>query len=72
MAKRKAQPEEVPPDSKKIRRRQVELDLDLSRKVAVVAAALDMTVPDWVNNRLRPIVERELPAALRELGLANE
>jgi len=63
---------EVSPDAKRAKRYQVLLDPDIARKVAVIAGALDLSIPDWVNNRLRPIVERELPSVLKELGLANE
>lgn len=53
------------------KRHQVVLDPDLARMIGVIAAALDMSVPDWVNNRLRPIAQVELQVALKEMGLGD-
>ncbi len=52
----------------KASRRQVTLDADLYRKAKVIAAALDVTMPDWINARLREVIDRELPAVLADLG----
>ncbi len=69
MAKKKQPGDDKP---KRPKRHQVVLDPDLARKIGVIASALDMSIPDWVNNRLRPIADRELPAVLRELGLGDD
>ena len=66
MAKKK--PAEQEPD-KKPKRHQVILDADLARMVGVIASALDMSVPDWVNSRLKPLAEKELPLAMDMMGL---
>jgi antitoxin component of RelBE/YafQ-DinJ toxin-antitoxin module len=50
----------------------VSIDDDLIRKVRVIASSLGMTVPDYVNHRLRPVVDEELPRVLRQLGFKPE
>lgn len=54
------------------KRKQVSIDDDLLRKVRVIASSLGMTVPDYVNHRLRPVVERELPEIMKQLGFKPE
>lgn len=54
------------------KRYSVTLDTDLTRKAGVIASALGISVPDYVNNRLRPIIEKELPKVLRTLGIKVE
>lgn len=65
MAKKKMEAEPEAP--KRAKRYQVLLDADLARKIGAIASALDVTVPDWVNNRLRPIVAQEFPKAIKVL-----
>jgi len=67
MAKKK--PEAVEDEAK---RKQVYIVDDLIRKVRVIASSLGMSVPDYVNHRLRPVVEEELPRVLRQLGFKPE
>jgi hypothetical protein len=66
---RKQSGADEPEDGK---RRQVSIDDDLIRKVRVIASSLGMTVPDYVNHRLRPVVDEELPRVLRQLGFKPE
>ena len=47
----------------------VEIDDDLARKLRVVAGGLGVTVPDFVNNSLRPIVEARLPEVLTAMEI---
>ena len=57
----------VTPEDAAGKRRQVYLDDDLYRKGGMIAAALGVTLPDWVNNKLRPIIEAELPGILEAM-----
>jgi predicted HicB family RNase H-like nuclease len=61
--------QEATPERKQ--RVQVSIDPGLARQIKLIAAALDMSLPDWVNNQLRPIVATELPKVLDNLGLAK-
>jgi antitoxin component of RelBE/YafQ-DinJ toxin-antitoxin module len=67
VAKHKPQAEEAMEEAKRV---QVYIDPDLAKKARVIASALGVSLPDYVNNKLRPIIERELPITLRELGVA--
>lgn len=55
-------------DAKRV---QVTLDPDIAQKARIIAAALGMTLPDWVNNRLRPVADVELPEVMAELGFTK-
>lgn len=50
------------------KRRLVDLDDELARKLGVLASLTNQSVPDLVNNLLRPIVDQELPKAMAKLG----
>jgi len=71
MGRKQPPPEnpDEPENSGRGKRYQVILDPDLVKKIGIIASALDISIPDWVNNRLRPIVEKELPEALLTLGI---
>jgi hypothetical protein len=45
------------------------LDPSVARKVKLIAAALDVKIQDWVNNRLSEIVDAALEVAMKEMGL---
>lgn len=72
---KKAEPKRVPTaaellqaltdDDGEAKRRQVYLDPDLYRKANFIASALDVSLPDYVNARLRPIILAELEDAKR-------
>lgn len=62
----------APVAEQKQKRYQVTLDPDLVRKIGVIASLGDTSIPDWVNNALRPLVEKELPRALKKLGASPE
>jgi hypothetical protein len=47
-------------------RPQVTLDLELARKARIVAAFKDVSVPDYINNVLIPIVERDYMACIEQ------
>ncbi len=65
-------PQKSSEDPQKSRiRRPVDLDLDLVPKVAMVAGALGMSIPSYVNNRLRTVVDAELPGILDAMGLGQ-
>lgn len=52
------------------RRRQVTLDDDVARAAGAIAGALGITLPDYVNSRMKKVVAEELPEVLREeLGI---
>lgn len=51
---------------------QVRLDPAMLRRARVIAAALGMSVNEWIYQRLNPIIEKELPTIWRELGLEKE
>lgn len=53
-------------------KRLVQLDTDLHRKIGVIASWRGMSVPDYVNNMLLPIVAKEFPAAVEEMGLEGD
>jgi hypothetical protein len=67
VAKHKASPAE--PETEK--RVQVSIDADLVRKARMVAGSLGISLPDLVNARLRPVIEAELQAMLRDMGLGK-
>lgn len=70
MARKKAAPAAAEePEPPRRARRTVDLDPELARRIGVIASLLDISIPDYVNNRLRPIVDAELPEALRQMGL---
>jgi predicted HicB family RNase H-like nuclease len=52
-------------DAKRV---QVNIDGDLARKARLIAAAMGLSLPDYVNNKLRPIIDEELPAILEQMG----
>lgn len=54
----------------KARRHLVGLEPELHAKIGMLAAAQHLSVPEYVDLRLRPIVEKELPEVLRRMGLA--
>lgn len=69
MAKKKADTPAQADAGAEAKRKQVTLDQDLFRKASVIASAMGISLPDYVNNRLRPIIESELPDVLRQLGV---
>lgn len=54
MAKKKAAPTES-----------IRLDADLVQKARIIAVALKMSLPDYLEDRLRPLIEKELPKVLK-------
>jgi predicted HicB family RNase H-like nuclease len=52
----------------KAKRRQVTLDPTIAYKARLVAASQDLSVPDYINNKLRSIVEADFLAMAEELG----
>lgn len=75
MAKKKPQPPtaalavEETAESEASRRRQIDLDDDTRRKAGAAANLLGITPTTYINNRLRAVVDEELPRLLRALGL---
>lgn len=59
-------------ESTERKRVQVNLDADLARKIGIIASSLDMSVPDYVNNRLQPIVDDELPRMMDGMGFTKK
>lgn len=47
----------------------VRLPADLARKARVIASARGISLPEYLIEKLGPIVERELPEVMRMLGL---
>ena len=48
----------------------VRLDKELLRRAGVIAAALGKTLPEYIEERLTPVVDKEMPKILK--GLAEE
>ena len=44
---------------------QVRIPGELAQDIAIIAAALDQTVPEWVEGVLRTAVTRDLPKAAK-------
>lgn len=61
-----------PNEEKQPGRYSIVIDPALVRPLKMVAAGLEMSPPDYVNNRLREIVLRELPEALRQAGILDQ
>lgn len=51
----------------KAKRYSVTIDADLVRKLKILAAADDVSPPDWVNNQLRKVVRSQWRATIDEL-----
>jgi predicted ArsR family transcriptional regulator len=56
--------------TKKRSRIQVDIDPDIKRKIDLIAAALQISPPSWLNNRLKTLVEDEYVRVMRGIGLA--
>ncbi len=69
MARKKPPVKDEPEEEKRV---QVSLDADLARKGRMVAGFLGISLPDLVNARLRPIIQRELEIAMEEMGLGKD
>lgn len=72
MAKKQPQQPAPPEPDAKPKRYSVTLDPGLTRKIGALAKLLDMSVPDYVNNRLPPLVEKELREVIDDMGLGSE
>lgn len=62
-------PQKKTEDAKpKKERRPVDLDLDLVPKIAMIAGALGMSVPAYVNARMQTVVEEEMPRVIAQMS----
>lgn len=50
----------------------IRIHSDLARKARIIAAAKGISVPDYIAEVLRPIIETELAEALKEFGIDGE
>jgi hypothetical protein len=73
MARKKAPAPEAGPEAapapEAAQRRQVNLDDDLYRRGGIIAAHLGISLPDYVNSRLRVIIDGDMPAVLEALNM---
>lgn len=51
---------------------QIRINELLARRIRVIAAAHGRSLPDWLEEKLGPIVAEELPAAMKAIGLPDE
>lgn len=67
---------EVNPPGKVMAKKQpgesIRLPVDLARKARVIASARGMSLPEYLIEKLGPIVEEELPGVMKLLGLEGE
>jgi LDH2 family malate/lactate/ureidoglycolate dehydrogenase len=50
----------------------IRIPADLARKARVIASARGISLPEYLIEKLTPIVEEELPGVLRLLGLGSD
>lgn len=50
----------------------VVIDAELVPKLKMLAVAIGVKVPDWVNSRLAELVEKELDEAMKKMGYRKE
>jgi len=53
--------------TKKPKKHQVQIDPETYRRLAVVAAWAGVSVPDWVNNQLSPLIDAAFPLAVEQM-----
>jgi hypothetical protein len=58
-------------ERKRPKRPQVLIDPEMYRKIGVVAAWLDVSIPDWVNNALAPLVDQAFAQAAAQIAAAE-
>jgi hypothetical protein len=58
------------PDMAKKKTTSVRIEEELARRAAIIAAALGMSTPDYLNERLRVVLEKEFVKIAR--GLMEE
>lgn len=50
----------------------VRVEKDVAKHARMVAAALDVSLPDYLSNTLRPIVEQQLREVMAGIGLRRK
>lgn len=50
------------------KRRQVNIDAELLRKAKAIAGDQDLTVPDYINNKLKIVIEEEFDSYMKAYG----
>jgi hypothetical protein len=61
----------APKKSDKGEYEQVRMPKSLTRRARVIASALDISLPEYIEARLVPIIAGELPGILKELGMSE-
>lgn len=50
----------------------VDLERELARKIGVIASWREVTVPQYVNQLLAPLVEEEFQKVVQEMGYQDQ